>query len=76
MFVERFFAFFRQFNFLTQTEYLAWAIYSLCIVAIFGHFQNAFIFRILAVFRSRCLHKRTLMCLYKGFSHVVGNLIF
>ena len=26
--------------------------YSLCIVAIFGHFQNALIFRILAVFRA------------------------
>ena len=29
--------------------------YSLCIVAIFGHFQNALIFRILAVFWSRFL---------------------
>ena len=33
--------------------------YSLCIVAIFGHFQNALIFRILAVFSSRFLHRTT-----------------
>ena len=47
--------------------------YSLCIVAIFGHFQNALIFRILAVFWSRFLHRTTLMCLYKRFSHVLGK---
>ena len=33
--------------------------YSLCIVAIFGHFQNALIFRILPVFWSRFLHRTT-----------------
>ena len=32
--------------------------YSLCVVAIFGHFQNALIFRILAVFFSRFLHRK------------------
>ena len=32
--------------------------YSLCIVAIFGHFQNALIFRILADFWSRFLAKK------------------
>ena len=108
MFLETFFASFRQFYFLIQTEYFAWAIafalwpflvifkmlsffeykpflravflhritlkcllklfsqilffdlisvfgmgYSLCIVAIFDHFQNALICRILAVFKSR-----------------------
>ena len=37
--------------------------YSLCIVAIFGHFQNALIFRILAVFSSRFLHRTAVMCL-------------
>ena len=50
--------------------------YSLCIVAIFGHFQNALIFRILAVFSSRFLHGTTLMCLYKRFSHVFAYSIF
>ena len=46
--------------------------YSLCIVAIFGHFQNALIFRILAVFSSCFLHRTTVMCLKKRFSHVLG----
>ena len=55
MFVEMFFGCFREFYFLTQTEYLAWAI---AFVAVFGHFQNALIFRILAVFWSRFLHKK------------------
>ena len=50
--------------------------YSLCIEAIFGNFQNALIFRMLAVFWSRLLHRTTLMCLYKRFSHVLGNFIF
>ena len=55
MCVETFFACFRKFYFLTQSEYFAWAI--------FGHFQNALIFPILAVFWSRFLHRTTLMCL-------------
>ena len=50
--------------------------YSLCIVAIFGHFQNALIFPILAVFSSRFLNRTTLMCLQRRFSHVLGNFIF
>ena len=37
--------------------------YSLCIVAIFGYFENVLIFKILAVFKSRVLHRTTLMCL-------------
>ena len=63
---------FRIFNFLTQTAHFAWAIaFALwpCL-AIFGNFQNALSFRILAVFSSRFLHRTTLMCLYKRFSHV------
>ena len=56
MFVETFLACFRQFYFMTPTEYFAWAI-ALCIVATLGYFQNALIFRILAVFSSRFLHK-------------------
>ena len=75
MFVETFFACFRQFYFLTQTEYFDWAI-NLCIVAIFGHFQNALVFRILVVFRGRFLHRTTLICLWRGFLHVLGNFIF
>ena len=37
--------------------------YSLCIVAIFGHFENVLIFQMLAVFKSPDLHRTTLMCL-------------
>ena len=50
--------------------------YNLCVVAIFGHFQNARIFLILGVFSSRFLHRTTLMCLYKRFWHVLGNSTF
>ena len=50
--------------------------YSLCIVAIFGHFQNALIFRILVIFGNRFLHRTTLMCLWRRFSRVLGNFIF
>ena len=35
--------------------------YSVCIVPIFGHFENALIFRILAIFKSRFFHRTTLM---------------
>ena len=48
----------------------------LLIVAIFGHFENILILRILAVFRSRFFHRTTLMRLYKRFSHVLGSFIF
>ena len=41
--------------------------YSLCIVAIFGHFQNALIFRILAVFWSRFLRRTTVNVLVETF---------
>ena len=37
--------------------------YSLCILAIFDHFENAIICRILAAFSSGFLHRTTLMCL-------------
>ena len=37
-------------------------VYSLCLVAIFGNFQNPLIFRILAVCRSLFLHTTTAMC--------------
>ena len=43
-------------------------VYSLCLVAIFGNFQNALIFRILAVFWSRFLHRTTAMCCRNVFS--------
>ena len=43
-------------------------VYSLCLVAIFGHFQNALIFPILAVFWSRVLRRTTAMCCRNVFS--------
>ena len=49
--------------------------YSLCIVAIFSNFQNALIFPILAVFSSRFLHRKTLICLQKRFLHIIGKCI-
>ena len=51
-------------------------VYSLCLVAIFGHFQNALIFRILAVFSSRFLHRTTAMCCRNVFSMFYAFLIF
>ena len=44
-------------------------VYSLCLVAIFGHFQNALIFPILAVFWSRFFHGTTAMCCRNVFSN-------
>ena len=43
-------------------------VYSLCLVAILGHFQNAVIFPILAVFSSRVLYRNTEMCCRNVFS--------
>ena len=42
--------------------------YSLCLVAIFGNFENALICRILAVFSSRFLYRTTSMCCRNVFS--------
>ena len=42
--------------------------YSLFLLAIFGHFQISLIFRILAVFSSRFLHRTTAMCCRNVFS--------
>ena len=50
--------------------------YSPCIVANFGHFQNAVIFRILGVFWSGFLHTTTLMRTYNRFSHLFGIFNF
>ena len=44
--------------------------YSVSIVAMFGHFQNALLFLILAVFSSRFLNTTTLIGLWKRLSHV------
>ena len=41
---------------------------SLCLVAIFGNFQNGLIFRILAVFWNRFFHRTTAMCCRNAFS--------
>ena len=43
-------------------------VYSLSLVAIFGHFQNALIFQILAVVSSRFLNRTTEMCCRNVFS--------
>ena len=43
-------------------------VYSLCLVAIFGNFQNALIFPILVVFWSRYLLRSTAMCCRNVFS--------
>ena len=43
-------------------------VYSPCLVAIFGNFQNALIFVILAVFSNRILHRETAMCCRNVFS--------
>ena len=43
-------------------------VYGFCLVAILGHFQNALIFAILAVFWSRFLHRTTAMCCKNVFS--------
>ena len=43
-------------------------VYSLSLVAIFGHFQNALIFPILAVFSSLFLHRTSEMCCKNVFS--------
>ena len=48
MFVETFFACFRQFYFLIQTEYFEWAI-AFALWPLFGHFENALICQILGV---------------------------
>ena len=50
--------------------------YSFCIVAIFGHFENALILQILAVFKSQLFDRTTLTCVYKRFYHVLGYFIF
>ena len=51
-------------------------LYSLCLVAIFGHFQNALIFPILAVFWSGFLHRTTAMCCRNVFSMFLCIFIF
>ena len=43
-------------------------VYSLCLVAIFGHFQNALIFERLTLFSSLFLHTTTAMCCRNVFS--------
>ena len=51
-------------------------VYSLCLVAIFGNFENALIFRILAVFWSRFLHRTTAMCCRNVLACFYAFLIF
>ena len=74
--VRWFFTPFSHFQFLTQTDHFAKAIYSLCVVANFGHFENALIFWILGVFWSRFLHTTNRKCSYERFSHPFGIFNF
>ena len=77
MFVETFFACFRKFYFLTQSEYFAWAIAHAKLHC--GHFWPF----------SKCSHFSNISCFLEqffcieqsnvfveNFSHVVGNFIF
>ena len=43
-------------------------VYSLCLVAIFGNFQNGLIFGILAALWNRFLHRTTAICCINVFS--------
>ena len=52
---------------MTQSDDFAKSI-AFALVAIFGHFQNALIFPVLAVFWSRFLHRTTAMCCRNVFS--------
>ena len=61
------FSMFFAFLILTQSKDFAKG-YSLCLAAIFDNFQNALIFRILAVFWSCFLHRTTAKCFRNVFS--------
>ena len=73
--VESFFAPFWHFYFFNPNWPFCMG-YSPCILANFGHFQNAFISRILGVFWSGFLHTTTLMWSYNHFSHLFGIFNF
>ena len=73
--VESFFAPFWHFYFFNPNWPFCMG-YSPCILANFGHFQNALIFRILGVFCSGFLHTTTLKWSYNHFSHLFGIFNF
>ena len=75
MFLETFVAFFREFNFLTQTEYFALAV-AFALWPFLAIFEMLSLFRILAVFWSPFLLRTTLVLLYIGFLHVFVNFNF
>ena len=75
MVLKSFFAPFGHFYFFNPKSVFCMG-YSLCIVAIFGNFQNALIFGILGGFLSGFLHTTTLMWSYNRFSHRLGNFYF
>ena len=59
--------FFLHFSFLSQSDHFAKAI-AFAKWPFFGNFQNGLIFRALAVFSSRFLHRTTAMCCRDVFS--------
>ena len=59
-----------------EPKWLFCKVYSLCLEANFGYFQNALIFRILGVFRSRFLHTTTLRYCRIVFHMFLAFLIF
>ena len=75
MFVETFFTCFRQFYFLTQTEYFAWAI-AFALWPFLAILKMLSLFVYYLFFGAVFLRRTTLLCLQKGFSHVLGNFIF
>ena len=50
--------------------------YSLCIVAIFGHFQNALIFLILDVFSNRFFAEKTSNVFVETFFRMFKAILF
>ena len=74
-FAEMFLACFHAFLFF-DPKWRFCKVYSLCLVAIFGYFQNAPIFRILAVFWGRLLHRTTAMCCRNVLSMFLCIFIF
>ena len=67
--------YFRQFYFLNQIEYFAWAI-AFALWPFLAIFKMLSFFEYQLLFRAVFLHRPTLMCLQRRVSHVLGNFIF
>ena len=50
--------------------------YSLCLVAIFSHFQNPLISRILSLFQIRFMHRTIVQLFKRRFSHILAISFF